>query len=136
VACPLVPAADYPVAYPIMDLLRNWGTDDTEIPSVHFNSLCYFDFQKDFQQALNYRLAEKPFVVFNIPEVGELVNRWADLDYLSAKIGRGKFKSEISDNNHFMYWSYVALAGSKYQDRYGRYWKVLFRSWVGLYASF
>ena len=107
-----------------MDLLNNWGTDDTNIPKIHYNSLCYFDYQRDYQKAINYRMAEKPFIVYNIPVVNDLVSRWSDLDYLKSIIGNGWYRSETSKDNHFMYWSHVSGAAYKYKDRNGNPWKV------------
>lgn len=56
-------------------LLDNWNPDDTNIPPMHFNSICRFDYQKEFHKALNYRNAEKPFIVYNVPEVDEVVRK-------------------------------------------------------------
>ena len=110
-----------------MDLLNNWGPDDTNIPAMHYNSLCYFDYQnpKDYEKALNYRKAEKPFIVYNMPEVNEVVKKWSDLDYLKLKLKSTKYKSETSPDNHFMYWA-NKKRGKKIKDRYGNSWKVIF----------
>jgi hypothetical protein len=55
-----------------------------------------------------YRNAEKPFVVYNIPEVEEVVRKWRDPDYLYNKLGKNKkYKCETSEDNHFMYWKNV-----------------------------
>ena len=123
--CPLFPEAGYPSAYPIMDLLNNWGTDDTDIPPMHYNSLCYFDYQNptDYAKAMNYRNAELPFVVYNTPEANQVVQKWSNLDYLKSRLKGEKFKSETSPNNHFMYWN--NKRGAKLiKDRYGAFWKV------------
>ena len=123
VNCPLFPDKDYPKAYPIMNLLNNWGTDDTEIPPTHYNSLCYFDYHTDYDKAMNYRNAEKPFVVYNTPEINSVVNKWSDMDYLKSKMGDEKFKSETSVNNHFMYWK---PRTGNFVNKYGVPWKVFF----------
>ena len=46
-----------------------------------------------------------PFVGFNYPEVEEVAEKWADLGYLKKKIGKEKFRTETSEDNHFMYWT-------------------------------
>jgi hypothetical protein len=86
-------------------LLDNWNPDDTTVPPYHFNSLCYFDYQTEYQQALNYRNAEVPFLVYNVPEIDEVVERWSNLDYLLTKIGFEKYPTETSLDNHFMYFA-------------------------------
>jgi hypothetical protein len=85
-------------------LLDNWNPDDTTIPPFHFNSLCYFDYNTEKQKAFNYRDAEVPFIVYNVPEIEEVVERWSDLEYLQTKIGHGRLPTETSLDNHFMYY--------------------------------
>jgi len=107
IACPMEPEEGYPKAYPILDMLKNWPADDTVIPPMHHDSLCHFDFQNEteLKAAYAYRQAEVPFVVFNIPEVDEVVRKWSNLDYLVQRLGsRTKYRTETSKNNHFMYW--------------------------------
>ena len=72
--------------------LRSWriGTpDNTEIPPYHYDTLCHFDRQNEteYSYAMNYRNAEVPFVVYNIPEVDEVVKKWNNVDYLQRKLG-------------------------------------------------
>jgi len=59
-ACPLLPAKNYPKAYSMIDVTNNWNTDSTEIPAMHYDSLCHFDYKNATQlkQSQNYRLAE------------------------------------------------------------------------------
>jgi hypothetical protein len=106
-------------------LLENWNPDDTTIPPYHFNSLCYFNYQTEYTKALKYRNAEVPFVVYNVPEVDEVVRRWSDLDYLVKKIGFGKYPTETSLDNHFMYYaapSEETADRSKIRDSNGNPW--------------
>ena len=106
VNCPDIPVPGYPEAFPIMDVIKNWPTDNTEIPAKHYDSLCHFNFQNesDLAKAYNYRKAEVPHVVYNMPEVDAVVNKWNDVDYLHRKLGNGGYRTETSDTNHFMYW--------------------------------
>ena len=104
------------------DILDHWNPDDTSIPSYHYNSLCYFDYQRELHKALNYRNAELPFIVYNIPEVESVVQRWSNLNYLNNKIGPNKrYKTATSADNHFMYYSRPDTKG-KYKDQIGRPW--------------
>jgi hypothetical protein len=64
--CPPTPPDGYPRAWPITDIISNWNPNDvtTISPSyreVH-HSLCIFDYQTQYEAALAYRDAEKPFV--------------------------------------------------------------------------
>jgi hypothetical protein len=107
VNCPPTPTPDYPITYNMhSEILANWNTDNTEIPPFHYDSLCHFDFQNktDQDKALAYRKAERPFVVYNIPEVDDVVRKWNNIDYLHRKLGKRKYRTETSKSNHFMYW--------------------------------
>jgi hypothetical protein len=109
--CPDTPPDNYPITYDMKRLLDNWNPDSTDIPPTHFDSICRFDYQTEFNKALNYRNAEKPFVVYNVPEVDEVVKKWSNLDHLNELLGANKMLgAETSSNNHFMYWRQVAKA--------------------------
>lgn len=104
------------------DILDHWNPDDTSIPEYHYNSLCYFDYQTELHKALNYRNAELPFIIYNIPEVEDVVQRWNNLNYLESKIGPYKrYKTATSQDNHFMYYNKPDTKG-KYKDQYGNPW--------------
>jgi hypothetical protein len=64
--CPTTPPKDYPRAWSITDIISNWNPNDvTTIPPSYrevYHSLCVFDFQTQYETALAYRDAEKPFV--------------------------------------------------------------------------
>lgn len=104
--CPQFPPPGYPTAYSMIDITNNWNTDNTDIPPTHYDSLCHFDYQNKSQQtaAYNYREAELPFVAYNIPELDEVAKKWSNVDYLQKMLGTKKYRTETSDNNHFMYW--------------------------------
>lgn len=110
VDCPPKPSKDYPKVYPIMDMLDNWNTDSTVIPEKHFDSLCHFDYTNEtqVQYAYAYRAAERPFVVYNIPEVDEVTQKWVSTDYLKQRLGNEKYRAERSKSNHFMYWRHAS----------------------------
>ena len=105
--CPDEPEEDYPKTYSILDITNNWNTDNTEIPEFHYDALCHFDYTNpvDNKKAWNYRAKEKPFVVYNIPEVLEVSKKWNNIDYLHKKLGNTKYRTETSKDNHFMYWN-------------------------------
>ena len=106
IACPDEPAPGYPRAYSMVDMTNNWNTDNTEIPARHYDSLCHFDYQNatELRRAHAYRAAEVPFVAYNIPQVDGVARKWNDLDYLHKKLGAKTYRTETSEDNHFMYW--------------------------------
>jgi len=104
--CPAVPPPGYPTAYPIMDLIHNWGPDKPiPVPPKHYNGLCRFDYRKDLSKALAYRDAELPFVLYNNPAAEAVVRKWGDPAYLEKLLGNERYRTEVSHNNHFMYFS-------------------------------
>jgi len=106
--CPLHPEKGYPKEYKMTRIVENWNTDNTEIPSQHHDSLCHFDYQnpEDYKKIFTYRDAEVPFVVYNMPQVNDIVKKWNNLDYLMKRVGPDtKYNAETSKDNHFMYWS-------------------------------
>lgn len=104
--CTLPPTEDYPKAYPLFDVLNNWNPDNVDIPKFHYDSLCHFDFQNpaELAQAKLYQKHEKPFILYNIPQLDEISSKWSTFDYLIKKVGNTKFRTESSKSNHFMYW--------------------------------
>jgi hypothetical protein len=116
--CPAIPEPGYPKHFSMLDLLKNWNSDNTEIPPYHYDSLCHFNYLNvtEVQIALRYREIEVPFVMYNIPEVDDVVKKWNNLDYLSSKLGSKAYRTETSTSNHFMYWRHVGgsfLRGNK-----------------------
>ena len=87
----------------------------------------------DLEKANIYRKAEVPFVVYNIPEVDEVVKKWNSIDYLNKKLGRKTYRTETSKDNHFMYWH----AGLSFKLPNGKKWEpptglvqVTFENWL------
>ncbi|CAM9158065.1 unnamed protein product, partial [Phaeothamnion confervicola] len=104
--CPDVPAADYPKEFPILNVVANWNPDNASyIPPKHYLSVCRFDYALELAKALRYRDAEKPFVLYNVPAVDEAARKWAKPGYLSSQLGKTKYRTEHSVNNHFMYYT-------------------------------
>ena len=126
----------------MVDITNNWNADDTAIPPFHYDSICHFDHQNEtqLQQAYAYRLAEKPFIAYNIPEVDEVVRKWNDLEYLHKKLGNKKYRTEVSADNHFMYWK--KPRGNFLRSDKGKLWKqptdvkdVRFADWIASAAE-
>jgi hypothetical protein len=103
--CPEYPPPNYPMAWNVRDVLENWPPDDTSTIRPHiYQGLCVFDHETERQKAINYRVAEVPFVVQNDPQVLRTVERWNQPAYLQELLGKTKYRTEFSHDNHFMYW--------------------------------
>jgi hypothetical protein len=106
--CPATPPAGYPQEYPIMDIIQNWSPDKPlPVPPRHYHALCRFDYEKpgDLEKAVAYREAEVPFIVYNNPAAQKVVRNWAKDHYLENLLGQERYRTEVSHNNHFMYFS-------------------------------
>jgi hypothetical protein len=104
-------------------ILNNWNPDNTNIPPVHYDSICRFNFQTELRKATAYRFAEVPFIVYNVPEVDEVVRKWKDLDYLNSRVGPNvPYRSEVSRSNHFMYWNPGQQDGAYVKNKDGSIW--------------
>lgn len=108
--CPPTPPHGYPKAWKTTEVLRNWNpTDVTTLPPSHRNiyqGLCVFDYQTQYETALTYRNAEKPFVIRNDPKVTSVARRWEDdPEYLHRALGdMEEFRTERSPGNLFMWY--------------------------------
>ncbi len=103
--CPDTPPQNYPYTWNLVgDVLRHWPTDDIQPRSKIHQTLCVFDYARDYDKALAYRKAEVPFVVVNDPEVAEAVERWNTPGFFETLMGNVLHRCEYSKNNHFMYW--------------------------------
>jgi len=108
--CPLIPdKLTYPKAWPIKELLDNWNTDSTDIPPFHHDSLCHFDFRNEteLQMSYKYREMELPYVMRNVPQLDEVVEKWANVDYLANRLGArqayGTGAHKIDMHTHYYY---------------------------------
>eukprot|EP01035_Chromulina_nebulosa_P026497 gene26497-34697_t len=137
VNCPITPDQNYPIAYPILDLLNNWNTDVTDIPSYHYDSICHFDYNNktELDAAYAYRKADVPFIMYNIPELDKVVKKWSNIDYIHRRLGTKSYRTETSKDNHFMYWRGYAKKNLKGSD--GKPWSpptdvisITFEKWL------
>lgn len=101
--CPFQPPRGYPYQWNLLTLLENWNPDDTTPRSTIYNGLCIFDYQQDYEKALNYRSHDVPFVVVNDPAVQKSAERWSHPGYMEALLGDRKYGTTLTHNNHFMY---------------------------------
>ena len=119
IECPDIPPPGYPKHYPIKDVLDNWNADDTIIPPMHYDSLCHIDYQKDLEKAFRYRDADLPFVVYNVPHIDSVVEKWSDVDYMNDKLKGHSFRTATSDTNHFMYYNGMRGGGKDWKPPTG-----------------
>lgn len=105
--CPDDPPTNYPYDWNLLKILDHWEPDDPKLPEDYrlFQGLCMFDYNKDYDKALNYRRKELPFVVINDPQVKETVKRWNAPGYMEKMLGTVRHRAEFSESNHFLYWN-------------------------------
>ena len=107
----LVPlGGGYPALFPLNVVLRAWNPDVTLPPTTYgaFSSLRVFNFSEPLERALasEYRRAEVPFILRGVASLDAAVVRWADDATLVADMGTvDHFTTEISNNQHFMYFN-------------------------------
>jgi hypothetical protein len=101
------PPVDYPIFFAAATVLSHWNVNELPVPTdYHYDSLCVFDWTKDYDAIQVYQRHEVPFVVIHHPEVDKTVQRWQSDDYLTALIDRSGMpqRTEYSLTNHLMYW--------------------------------
>ena len=107
--CPEEPPEFYPYSWNLLQLLDHWSPDDVEVPEDNtiFQGLCVFDFETDYDKAMNYRQKEVPYIVTNDPAVQETAKRWMAPGYMDRLMGLGDtlHRTEYSETSHFMYWN-------------------------------
>lgn len=111
--CPEYPLPNYPYAWNTLAVLEHWPVNDVRIPDAIHQGLCVFDYNTDYQKAVNYREAEVPFLVVNDPSVAAAVERWNHPGYLQSVLGDEAHRTEYSENNHFMYFVPVGHGNKK-----------------------
>ena len=104
--CPSVIPKNYPYAWNVLDVLKNWNPDETEIPDKIYQGLCAIDWSDLSQRkiAVHYRKNEVPFIVKNHSVVWGAADRWSDYNYLHEKLGDEAYRNEHVKGNHMMYW--------------------------------
>mmetsp|Transcript_25648 Transcript_25648/g.36176 ORF Transcript_25648/g.36176 Transcript_25648/m.36176 type:complete len:602 (-) Transcript_25648:43-1848(-) len=116
--CPFDPPQNYPFAWNIIDILENWPPDDPKPRPDIYQALCVFDYETDYDKAMNYRKKELPFITQNDPDVLTTVERWNTPTYMDRMLSNVKYRTEHSINNHFMYW--VPPKKKKKGNKHGR----------------
>ena len=99
----------FPDLVPLPDLLNRWPPDDPlppDVPGIAEGSLPRFDFQDDAQRAKAKLLQthEVPFMMYNVPDIDNVVEKWTD-EYLLDAFGDLPQHVLKSSSNHFMYWN-------------------------------
>ena len=118
--CPDTPHPEYPLFYPLLDVLEEWPADELVRPSVGtsqttaerpylFHSLCIFDWsRRDHRERIKlYQIDhDLPFLIRNHPEFLQTTERWMrdDPNYLHAMIGDEPQRTEHSTTNHLPFW--------------------------------
>jgi len=108
--CPPKPPPNYPAAWTTVEVLGNWNPNDVTTISPDrrevYQGLCYFDHETQYDRALAYRKAEKPFVMYNDLQVVKTARQWEDdPEYLHRVFGdEREFRTERSPNTFFMWY--------------------------------
>jgi hypothetical protein len=105
--CPEYPPEGYPVQWPVLEVTKNWPTNDATPRHEIYQGLCVFDYRTELHKADNYRKAELPFIVRDDPSAARSAERWMYPGYLDKLLmGQEDIqrRAEYSPNNHFMYW--------------------------------
>lgn len=105
--CPEYPPHNYPMQYPVLEVLNNWSPDDPTPHKEIYQGICVFDYRTEIHKANNYREKEVPFIVRDDPAAARTAERWGDSEYMKQLLmGEEDVmrRTEYSPNNHFMYW--------------------------------
>jgi len=110
--CPENPPLNYPMEWPIVNIIHNWNPNTTYFPSLDqrpyiYQGICRFHYSTDFVKAMNYRLAEVPFILRDDPAILQVVYRWNQSGYLEHLLGGGDDNTlmdvEYSTTNQLLY---------------------------------
>jgi hypothetical protein len=96
--------SQYPRFERFEHVIERWNPDDSELPASFTERLQHFDYSNPKERAMaeEYRNAELPFKVYNVPEVDAVTAKWTD-DYLEGNMDSFRFHVERSESNHFMF---------------------------------
>jgi hypothetical protein len=110
--CPSEPPPNYPIQFPLVELLAHWNPDNITLKGpvhpIHIG-LCVFDYTRagHYEASLTYRSREVPFVLRYHPSLLPTVYRWNHPSYMNDLLKEEhlpKQRTESSPNNHFMFW--------------------------------
>ncbi|KAG7339623.1 cupin-like domain containing protein [Nitzschia inconspicua] len=132
--CPPEIPVGYPYTWNLVQVLRHWHPDDTNIPTNIHQGLCSIDWNDPTQHdiATRYQQAEVPFLLYNHPDLVRAAERWNQYRYMDTMLAQEKsstshqnnnnnqnnnqkhhpgqdqyrptYRNEHSNNNHMMYW--------------------------------
>jgi len=97
----------YPQYLNLYDVVTHWNPDNPDPPALFRETIAHFNYSCPRQRAMaaEYRNAELPFKVYDVPEFDRVSDLWTD-NFLSRELRKlGSVNVERSDNNHFMYWT-------------------------------
>ena len=99
--------SSYPSYLDLHDVVTSWNPDNPDPPSLFRETLAHFNYSNLAERAMaeQYRNAELPFKVYDVPDFDAVSRKWDD-SFLSREFRKlGSVHVERSDNNHFMYWT-------------------------------
>ena len=96
----------YPHYDSLLDVLQNWNPNQPNPPKYFKETIMHFNFSniEERQLAEQYREAEIPFKLYDIPELNVAQKKWTDA-YLLQALQYSREDVEMSKSNHFMYWN-------------------------------
>lgn len=97
----------FPRYHPLLEIVRAWCPDEPARPALFRESLQHFNYSEPSQRKLaaQFRDAEIPFKIYDIPEIDRVSAKWTDPYLLGALGASPRNHVEKSKNNHFMYWN-------------------------------
>lgn len=110
------PESKYPAYKTLFQVVSDWSPDVPDPPTIFRETLQHFNYSnlEERKMAQEYRNAEVPFKIYNIPEVDSVSDIWSD-EYLGEALKGESCHVEKSKNNHFMYWN---MRGGRKQADY------------------
>lgn len=95
---------DYPNYRKLYEIVNTWNPDEPEPPSNFKETIQHFNYSNPLERkmAAQYRDAEVPFKIYNVPEFDTVTQKWTD-EYLQESFKTmDDFHVEKSETNHFM----------------------------------
>eukprot|EP01041_Mallomonas_annulata_P013327 gene13327-28234_t len=95
----------YPQYKNLLQIVTDWNPDIPDVPAHFTETLQHFDYSNPDERAIaeQFRSAELPFKLYNVPEIVITGIKWTD-EYLTRALSHHTSHAEKSKNNHFMYW--------------------------------